>query len=123
MKIWDDDDNQYGMRPANLRVTLSNGHSYTLNEGNGWSITVDGLPAEENGVPITYTWTEQSVPGYVCTASRTAGGTTVFVNRYRPVILPGMPSGGGGTPIAYFDEYETALAIRVVINHVGDCYE
>jgi hypothetical protein len=114
------------MRPATLRVTLSNGQSYTLSKKNGWSITVDNLPAEKNGVPITYTWTEQSVFGYVSDGGVRTGETTVFTNTYRSVVLPPPPGkkrGGSGIPPTFLDDYETPLGVEVSINHVGDCYE
>jgi len=113
MKIWDDDDNKYGRRPSHLRVTLSNGHSYDLNAGNGWSVTVDGLPATVNGQEIVYTWSEQSVPGYKQVGVAQSGNTTVFTNRYR------VPE----KPMVYLDTYETPLGVGVTINHVGDCFE
>ena len=35
-KVWDDNNDQDGIRPAKLLVTLSGGRSVTLNAGNGW---------------------------------------------------------------------------------------
>ena len=125
-KIWDDNNNSAGLRPATLRVTLSNGQSFTLSQRNGWSITIDNLPAEKNGVPITYTWTEQSVFGYVSDGGVRTGETTVFTNTYRSVVLPPPPGkkrGGSGIPPTFLDDYETPLGVEVSINHVGDCYE
>ena len=127
-KTWDDDDNKAGLRPVNLRVTLSDGHSYILNEGNNWSVTVENLPAEKDGVPITYTWSEQSVFGYTLVENRKDGNTTIFVNRYSPVVVPPTPKNPAkrkvpGEPVVYFDDYETPLGVQVIINHVGDCYE
>ena len=80
VKEWHDQNNANHHRPANLRVTLSNGQSYILNEANGWTVTVDDLPAELDGEPIVYTWTEQAVPGYVHTETRVEGDTTILVN-------------------------------------------
>ena len=123
-KIWDDDNNAYGRRPANIRVTLSNGQSYILNAGNGWSVTVSDLPAEINGQPITYTWSEQSVPGYTLTDQSTYGNVTIFTNRYRPVVVPNPPDKPKGSDeTTIIDDYETPLGINVSINHVGDCFD
>ena len=125
VKIWDDDNNEYGVRPANIRVTLSNGQSFTLNAENNWSVTVENLPAEDaEGNPITYTWTEQSIPGYTLVSTVVAGKTTVFTNRYRPLALP--PTDGKkipGKPSIILNDYMTPLGIGVTINHVGDCFE
>ena len=82
-KVWADDDNRDGLRPDSLTVTLSNGMTVTLNEANGWTATLDGLPVFENGQPIVYTWTEQSVPGYVLTVG-TEGAVTVLTNTHAP---------------------------------------
>ena len=127
-KVWDDNNNEHGMRPGSVRVTLSNGQSYILSEGNGWSITVNDLPAEENGEPITYSWSEQSVTGYVCTGVSTVNGNTVITNRYQPVVLPSLPGNEGvkgemEEPVFIFEDYETPLGVQVIINHVGDCFE
>ena len=124
VKEWHDQNNANHHRPANLRVTLSNGQSYILNEANGWTVTVDDLPAELDGEPIVYTWTEQAVPGYVHTETRVEGDTTILVNEYREIVLPTLPGhrNAGRRPIV-LEEYETPLGIEVMINHVGDCYE
>ena len=117
------------MRPANIRVTLSNGQSYYLNAANGWSVTVTDLPAEKDGQPIIYSWSEASVPGYTLTGAYTVGNTTVFTNRYRPIVVPPVPGQKDkdkdkpGTPTYIIDDYETPLGIEVVINHVGDCFD
>ena len=117
-KIWDDNNNAEGRRPASLRVTLSNGQSYFLNEANNWSVVVEGLPAG-----IDYTWTEQSVVGYTRTSVTTVNGVTVFTNRYRPVVVPPPPGNEPGIPTTVFEDYDTPLGVEVIINHVGDCYE
>ncbi|MCR4876659.1 MAG: Cna B-type domain-containing protein, partial [Clostridiales bacterium] len=126
VKIWDDDDNEHHRRPNHLRVTLSNGTSYDLNAGNNWSVTVEDLPAERNGQPIVYTWSEQSVPGYKLVGTTVSGNTTVFTNRYREVVVPSNDPNGNkktGTPATFIDDYETPLGVGVTINHVGDCFE
>ncbi len=79
-KVWDDGDNQDGRRPDSLRVTLSNGTEVILNEGNGWTATVPGLPVFNNGVPVEYTWSEEDVEGYRLTDTVTEGTTTTLTN-------------------------------------------
>jgi len=128
MKIWDDDNNANGMRPSNIRVTLSNGRSYNLNAGNGWSVTVNDLPAvNSSGQPITYTWSEQSVLGYTQVSNVTTGGMTVITNRYRPPVVPpsvpGNPPSDEDEPPIIIEDYDTPLGIEVIINHVGDCFD
>ncbi len=80
-KVWDDSNNQSGMRPASLTVVLSNGAEVVLNEGNGWSKTVENLPAYEDGKPITYTWSEKDLPdGYTLTGNSANGTVTTLTN-------------------------------------------
>ncbi|MBR6524712.1 MAG: Cna B-type domain-containing protein, partial [Clostridia bacterium] len=57
-KVWKDAENQDGKRPAELKVTLSDGTEVTLNEANNWAATVNELPKYAAGVEIEYTWTE-----------------------------------------------------------------
>ena len=84
-KVWNDAGNQDGKRPASLTVTLSNGESVTLNEGNGWEATINNLPVYANGQPITYTWTEADMPeGYALTNTSVNGTVTTLTNGYQP---------------------------------------
>ncbi len=83
-KVWNDSNNQDGKRPASLVVTLSNGATVTLNEANGWTDTVTGLPKYENGQEITYTWTEDAVEGYQLTNTEKNGTTTTLTNTHTP---------------------------------------
>ena len=57
-KVWDDANNQDGIRPAELTVELSNGDTVTLNEANKWTATIGNLPKYADGEEIAYTWTE-----------------------------------------------------------------
>ena len=84
-KVWNDNDNQDGIRPANLTVTLSNGQSVTLNEANGWQATIDNLPMYANGQQIAYTWTENNLPeGYALTDTVVEGTVTTLTNTHAP---------------------------------------
>lgn len=115
IKIWNDNNNAAGRRPANLRVTLSTGKTYFLNAGNNWTVTVDGLPKYQDGKEIEYTWSEQSVPGYKRTNVTVAGGVTVFTNTFLPPYKP--------DETIIIEELPTPLSLDVEINHVGDCYD
>lgn len=81
-KVWDDNDNQDGIRPESLQVYLSNGSSVTLSAANSWSGTITGLPKYSDGQEIEYTWTEANVSGYVQTGSVVNGTSTVITNRH-----------------------------------------
>ncbi len=86
-KVWDDADDQDGIRPASLTVKLSNGQSVTLNEANNWEATIDGLPKYANGTEIAYSWTEEDLPaGYSLTGTATEGTITTLTNRHVPEL-------------------------------------
>ena len=67
-KTWEDDDNQDGKRPASITVNLlADGqkvNTQTVGEAEGWSYNFTGLPVYKDGQRITYTVTEEAVPGY-----------------------------------------------------------
>ena len=125
-KVWNDEDNRQQKRPLSIWMKLSNGMSVILNEANGWSATITGLPARVNGKPAVYTWTEQSVAGYELESKVTEGSTTVFTNRLW--TRPDEPEAGRtpktpGDTWYVFEEYDTPLGVEVIINHVGDCFD
>ena len=72
-KVWDDADDQDGMRPDEITIRLlANGEevagkTLTLNAANDWAGSFSGLPKYENGQEIVYTIAEDAVPGYTAT--------------------------------------------------------
>ena len=74
-KIWDDNDNQDGIRPGSVTVHLYAGGtqvaSASLSEGSGWSAVFSGLPRYAEGTTneIVYSISEDAVPGYVSEVS------------------------------------------------------
>ena len=89
-KVWDDSNDQDGIRPKELTVTLMNGNTVvgtvTLNEANGWSGTIDNLEKKAGGKDIEYTWTEGRMPeGYSLTnTAKGEGNVTTLTNTYVP---------------------------------------
>ena len=88
-KVWDDADNQDGIRPANLTVDLmdENGKvtSVVLNAGNSWKATVDHLLKYRNGNEITYSWNETNLPqGYSMSTPTKNGEITTLTNSHTP---------------------------------------
>lgn len=123
-KVWDDANNAQHMRPTSLAVTLlPTKQVVVLSEANGWTATVNGLPTRINGEEVTYSWTEQKIPGYTAMVA-VEGNATVFTN-----TQPRIPNTGkktvktGGDRWATFEEYDTALGGQLLINHVGDCFD
>ena len=86
-KVWDDDRDRDGKRPASLDVALKNGSTtvdtVTLSAQNNWTATLSGLPKNSGGQPITYTWEESSMPeGYALQSTSTDGTVTTLTNHY-----------------------------------------
>ncbi len=62
-KVWDDKNDQDGLRPEKIRVQLlangtASGDAVELNAANNWTYTWDGLPKMEDGKEISYTVVE-----------------------------------------------------------------
>ena len=84
-KVWDDAEDQDGIRPASLKVTLSNGTAVTLDESNKWTATIKDLPKYAKGTEIEYTWTEGELPaGYTLTGTAKEGTITTLTNTHTP---------------------------------------
>ena len=84
-KVWDDSNDQDGLRPKALVVTLSNGTEVTLDEENDWTATINGLPKFANGTEIQYSWTEGTLPeGYELTGTSVNGTVTTLTNTHTP---------------------------------------
>ena len=126
-KEWNDDNNAQGLRPQSITVTLiANGigvRTVTLTAADGWSATVEDLPVSYGGAAIAYTWTEAAVPDYAMESMTTVDGVTVFRNRVTRVPedhrRPRVPTQGWHV----IPEYDTALGLGILINHVGDCFD
>ena len=67
-KTWNDNDNQDGIRPDSIKVSLkANGEvisSCEVTAKDNWKYTFSDLPVYENGKNITYTISEDKVDGY-----------------------------------------------------------
>ena len=67
-KIWNDNDNQDGLRPASIKVRLyANGTevaSKDVTAANGWAYSFDELDKYADGSEIEYKITEDTVDGY-----------------------------------------------------------
>ena len=107
-KVWDDGDDQDGIRPASVSVQLKAdgenwGDPVELNTEDGWSYTWEDLPKNQDGKAITYTVEELAVDGYTCVITGDAASGFVLTNTHE--VLPEEPD----TPDAPDDsEPETA---------------
>ncbi len=86
IKVWDDNEDNDGMRPEVLVVSFDADNSvHTLSADNNWSVTIPNLPKYENGEEIQYTWSEVSVPdGYELTGNETENNVTTLTNKHTP---------------------------------------
>ena len=124
-KVWHDEGHE-DMRPVSIAVKLSNGMGVILNEANGWTGVIDGLPTYVNGEPAVYTWSEPEVLGYTQESVVTKGNTTEITNKIwqrEENLQNGKKPKLPGTDLTLIDEYDTPLGVEVIINHVGDCFD
>ncbi|MBQ6156303.1 MAG: Cna B-type domain-containing protein [Bacteroidales bacterium] len=82
-KVWDDGNNQDGIRPESVTVKLlADGDSVnvcTLNEGNSWEHSWQNLEVLNGSTPIHYTISEVAVNGYTTdTTSVLVDGTYTY---------------------------------------------
>lgn len=86
-KVWDDAENQDGIRPDSVTVTLtgSNNSKYTakLNKENNWTYTFEGLFCKADGATIKYEVSEKDVAGYTPSIKETEGGFNI-TNAHKP---------------------------------------
>ena len=90
-KVWNDRDDQDGLRPASITVhLLANGEhtgmTQILSEGNGWSAEWTELAKFSGGVEINYTVYEETVSGYSATYTRDSADArhVIITNTYAP---------------------------------------
>lgn len=97
LKVWDDNNNQDGLRPASIKVQLYKvtangdvtvGSAVTLNKQNSWKYTWQNLDEMENGTLIEYYVKELEVPsGYdVSYDVNDNTGTTTITNTHEPAV-------------------------------------
>ena len=88
-KEWNDEEDQDGLRPDSINVTLSNGTTVTLNEENKWTATVKDVPEYEDGEKVKYTWTEETPEGYELTDTvlDEENNLTTLINTHIPKLI------------------------------------
>ena len=77
-KTWKDNENQDGIRPASVTVTLTGSNAVsktaTLNEENGWTATFENLPKRDHGNIVAYNVKESDTAGYEASVVKTEDG-------------------------------------------------
>ena len=91
-KVWDDGQNQDGVRPVELKVQLyaddqKYGDEVSLTAANNWTYTWSQLPEKAQGKAISYQAREVAVPeGYQADQPSTQAGVTTLTNHHRPEV-------------------------------------
>lgn len=91
-KVWDDGQNQDGLRPVELKVQLyaddqKYGDEVSLTAANNWTYTWSQLPEKAQGKAISYQAREVAVPeGYQADQPSTQVGVTTLTNRHTPEV-------------------------------------
>ncbi len=87
-KIWDDNDDQDGLRPDSITISLMNGDEAVaeaeLSEENGWATIFEGVDRYAAGEEIEYTVKEIAVDGYETTVSGNTADGYEIVNIHAP---------------------------------------
>ena len=126
-KIWKDEDNKDGIRPASITVKLladgkETGQTATVSETSGWTYEFTGLDRYQEGKEIAYTVEEVNVPdGY--TASVEGYNIT---NTHTPETPtpgkpnePGKPKKGGELPNTGSESNQVALVAGIALLGLG----
>lgn len=120
------------VRPKKANIKLYADGVYmltaTLSDENDWFVIYEVPKYNADGAEIKYEWKEVEVPGYHVESTYEIDVVTTIINRvyeilpppdgHKPPRLPGKP-----VAIVEIEDYQTALGIGVLINHVGDCFD
>lgn len=126
-KIWKDEDNKDGIRPASITVKLladgkETGQTATVSETSGWTYEFTGLDRYQEGKEIAYTVEEVNVPdGY--TASVEGYNITNTYTPEKPTPgkpnEPGKPKKGGELPNTGSESNQVALVAGIALLGLG----
>ena len=126
-KIWKDEDNKDGIRPASITVKLladgkETGQTATVSETSGWTYEFTDLDRYQEGKEIAYTVEEVNVPdGY--TASVEGYNITNTHTPEKPTPgepnEPGKPKKGGELPNTGSESNQVALVAGIALLGLG----
>ena len=89
-KVWDDQQNQDGLRPNSVKVQLyadgvKQGKTIVLTQSNRWTYIWQNLALKHNGQKVIYTVKEVDVPdGYTATVDNHQPANIVIKNHHQP---------------------------------------
>ncbi|KEQ46010.1 Cna B-type domain-containing protein [Streptococcus oralis] len=126
-KIWKDEDNKDGIRPASITVKLladgkETGQTATVSETSGWTYEFTGLDRYQEGKEIAYTVEEVNVPdGY--TASVEGYNITNTHTPEKPTPgkpnEPGKPKKSGELPNTGSESNQAVLVAGIALLGLG----
>ena len=93
LKVWNDEENQDGIRPGEITVILVKNdepttQSVTLSEANHWTAAITGLDEYTDGILNEYTWKEaEALDGYTLTNTKKEGRLTTLTNTHTPATI------------------------------------
>ncbi|MBE6507772.1 MAG: Cna B-type domain-containing protein, partial [Methanobrevibacter sp.] len=123
-KVWNDNDNQDGVRPLNVTVVLfADGvevNRTVLSEGNGWKASFNELPVyNNNGTVIAYTIEELEVANYTVSIFNDTAYNFTINNTHKHVFKPDMSvSKISLNKTVYLGDQ---VGFIVVVTNTGDC--
>ena len=95
-KVWNDNNNQDGVRPNEIQVQLVKevggqkteleDKIITLSDDNQWKGTFDNLPVYENGEKITYSVKEITISGYSVNITQNSENNFTITNTHTPGV-------------------------------------
>ena len=120
-KVWDDADDQDGMRPDAVTVRLladgqDTGKTLTLNADNGWSGSFSDLDAYKEGAAIVYTVEEADVAGYQPQITGSAATGFTITNTHTPETITVSGSKTWNEADGRDDRRPDAITIRLLAN-------
>lgn len=126
-KIWKDEDNKDGIRPASITVKLladgkETGQTATVSETSGWTYEFTGLDRYQEGKEIAYTVEEVNVPdGYTASVEGYNITNTHTPEKPRPgkPNEPGKPKKGGELPNTGSESNQAALVAGIALLGLG----
>ena len=126
-KIWKDEENKDGIRPASITVKLladgkETGQTATVSETSGWTYEFPGLDRYQEGKEITYTVEEVNVPdGYIASVEGYNITNTHTPEKPTPgkPNEPGKPKKGGELPNTGSESNQAALVGGISLLGLG----
>lgn len=132
-KIWDDDNDKYGIRPESINVSLYADGEFVsttdATEATGWKFKFTDLPVYKDGKEIKYTIEEEPVDGYKatydgyditnkCTKTKPHTDKTTHKNRTK-----GAGTGDGNNILAFIGLMAACAAVLAVtaVRRRKDC--